>query len=82
MTLGASAAERIGRVLAARLPFGRGLLLQGSDTQVGFRHDERLAIADKGDGLIDIELPPAALAELTAESQILDQSGAVVAEVG
>jgi suppressor of fused-like protein len=103
VTLGARAVERIGRVLAARLPFDRGLLIESPDAQVGFGPGDYLAITDRGDGYVEIELPPALLAELTTVlrpvagtyhlpsapgvtitvvTQIRDQSGTVIAEVG
>ncbi|MFC8618595.1 suppressor of fused domain protein [Micromonospora purpureochromogenes] len=104
VTVGANAAERIGRVLRARLPFGRGLLIEAQNGSVGFRPGEQVTVTDAGDGFLEIELPPAVLPELIqvlrpvagtyhlasapelvveiARSQIRDQEGAVVAEVG
>jgi hypothetical protein len=62
---GANAAERISRVLQARLPFGRGLLLQAQDSGVAFRPGEHVTITDAGNGLLEIQTPPAMLQELT-----------------
>lgn len=104
ISVGANASERIARMLSARLPFGRGLLIDGTDAAVGFQPGERLIITDRGDHFVEIHLPPPILAELIAvlrptagtyslpgapglvvriiRSQIRDQDGTVVAEVG
>ncbi|WP_186316074.1 suppressor of fused domain protein [Catellatospora sichuanensis] len=104
VTVGANAAARIGRVLAARLPFGRDLYLAGPESGVHIRPGTRLTMSQKADGPLDLQLTPEVLAELTGllrpaagehrlaaapeltvrivRSQIRDQSGAVVAEVG
>ncbi|MEH0819260.1 MULTISPECIES: hypothetical protein [unclassified Micromonospora] len=102
--VGANAAARIGRVLQGRLPFGRGLLVEAQDGGVGFRPGERFSVSEAGNGLLEIEVPPAVLTELIqvlrpmagtyrlasapellveiVRSQIRDQEGAVVAEIG
>ncbi|GAA1377076.1 suppressor of fused domain protein [Catellatospora chokoriensis] len=104
LTVGANAATRIGRVLAARLPFDRELYLAGPESGVRIRPGTRLALAQEADGLLDLQITPEVLAELAGllrpvagvhrlaaapeltvrivRSQIRDQSGAVVAEVG
>ncbi|MEE6261323.1 suppressor of fused domain protein [Plantactinospora sonchi] len=63
--VGANAADRISRVLAARLPFDRGVILQSRDSAVSFRPGDRFAVTDTGDGLVALDVPPAVLAELT-----------------
>ena len=65
MTFGANAAVRISRVLQGRLPFGRGLLLQAQDRSVAFRPGEQVTMTDAGDGLLEIQIPPAVLRQLT-----------------
>ncbi|MGA8115950.1 MAG: suppressor of fused domain protein [Actinocatenispora sp.] len=104
LSFGASAAPRIARVLAARLPFGRGLAVDAPEGKVGFLPGERFAITGPADGRIEIHLPATALTELTSvlrptvgthplgsapgltvrivRSQIRDQAGNVVAEIG
>lgn len=101
---GANAAERISRALQARLPFGRGLLLQAQGSSVAFRPGEHVTITNADNGFLEIQIPPAVLPELThvlrpvagtyrlasapelavqiMKSQIRDQEGAVVAEIG
>ncbi len=66
ISIGANAAERIARILAARLPFGRGLLVDGTNEAIGFQSGERLVITDRGDHFVEIHLPQPILAELTA----------------
>jgi hypothetical protein len=66
VTFGASAVERIARVLAGRLPFGLGLLILGPDAGIGFLPGDQLSIADRGNGLVEVELPPALLTEFVA----------------
>lgn len=104
ITFGANPAPRIARVVAARLPHGRGLLVEAPSGGVGFLPGERLDIRELGDGYLEIELPPPVLTELTqvlrplagtyplqsapgltvrvVKSQIRDQDGAVVSEIG
>ncbi|WP_196279472.1 suppressor of fused domain protein [Catellatospora vulcania] len=104
VTVGANAAARIGRVLAARLPFGRDLYVIGPESGVHILPGEQVTTSQEGDGPLDLQLTPEVLAELTGllrpvagvhrlaaapeltvrivRSQIRDQSGAVVAEVG
>ncbi|MFX0591617.1 suppressor of fused domain protein [Melissospora conviva] len=65
LTLDAIPAPRIGRVLAARLPFGRGLLLRSQESGIGLRCGERFTVTEEGNAILAVELPPAALAELT-----------------
>jgi suppressor of fused len=65
LTFGAHAAPRIARVLAARLPFGRNLLVDAADGGTGFLPGERLEVTDLGDGYVEVQLPPAVLTELT-----------------
>lgn len=65
VTVGANAADRIGRVLAARLPFGHGMFLQARESAISFRPGDRFAVTDNGDGLVALDVPPAVLAELT-----------------
>ncbi|MEO3743665.1 suppressor of fused domain protein [Plantactinospora sp. B5E13] len=65
VTVGANAAERISRVLAARLPFGHGLFLQARESAISFRPSDRFAVTDNGNGLVSIDVPPAVRAELT-----------------
>lgn len=69
VTFGASVAERISRVLQARLPFGRDVHLQAEDSSVAFRPGGQLAISDVGDGRLEIQIPAAVLAELTGVLQ-------------
>lgn len=64
LTFGANAAARVGRVLAARLPFGRGLLIDSPNGAVGFQPGERVAVTDRGEGFAEIQVPPPVLAEL------------------
>ncbi|MGN9909847.1 suppressor of fused domain protein [Phytohabitans sp. LJ34] len=64
LTFGANAAARVGRVLAARLPFGRGLLVDGPNGAVGFQPGERVTVTDRGEGFAEIQVPPPVLAEL------------------
>jgi hypothetical protein len=66
VTFGASAVERIARVLMGRLPFGKGLLVEGPDTSVRFAPGEALAITDRGHGLVEIALPPHMLTEFVS----------------
>jgi len=66
VTFGANAVERIARLLVGRLPFGRGLLVSGPDAAIGFLTGDQLSIADRGSGLVEIELPPALLTEFVA----------------
>lgn len=66
LTFGANAAARVGRVLAARLPFGRGLLVDGPNGAVGFVPGERVAVVDRGEGFAEIQVPPPVLADLAA----------------
>ena len=66
LTFGANAVERIARVLMGRLPYGRGLLVDGPEMAVGFLPGDRLAIADRGNGMTEIKLPSAVLTELVA----------------
>lgn len=61
---GANAATRIGGVLAARLGYGRGLIVDGPDGAVAFRPGDTFGVADLGDGAIEVSLPDAAVAEL------------------
>ena len=64
LTFGASVVERIGRVLAGRLPHGRGLSIDGSERGIRFRSGERLTVTENGDGYLYIELPAEVLSEL------------------
>lgn len=64
LTFGASAVERIGRVLAGRLPHGRGLAIDGSERGIRFRSGDRLTVTENGDGCLYIELPAEVLSEL------------------
>ncbi|MEV0456252.1 suppressor of fused domain protein [Catellatospora methionotrophica] len=104
LTVGANAAARIGRVLAARLPFGRDLYLAAAESQVRVQPGTRVEVRAEADDLLELRLTPEALAELTGllrpvagthrlgtvpeltlqivRSQIRDQSGEVVAEIG
>jgi hypothetical protein len=66
VTFGANAVERIARVLMGRLPFGRGLLVDGPDAAVGFLPGDHLAIDDRGNGLLEIALPPDLLIEFVS----------------
>lgn len=65
LTFGASAAERIARVLAARLPFGQGLHIAAPESAIAFRPGDQVTITDSGDGLVEIEVPSALFTELT-----------------
>ena len=104
LTVGAAPAPRIGRVLAARLPFGRALLLRSRESGIGLRLGDGFAVTEEGNGILGVDLPQAALAELAevlrpvagsyplasapglvveiVASQLRDQAGAVVTEVG
>jgi suppressor of fused-like protein len=104
LTFGANAADRIARVLSARLPFGRDLTVAGPEGGVVFRPGTDFAVTDAGDGLVAIQMPADVLGELVGvlrpaagtyplrsapdlrvqivTSQIRDQAGEVVAEVG
>jgi suppressor of fused len=64
LTFGANAAPRIGRVLAARVPFGRGLMVDGPDGGVGIRPGDAFAVGDLGAGLVEVVLPSMVLDEL------------------
>ncbi|MFU8851931.1 suppressor of fused domain protein [Micromonospora sp. SL1-18] len=65
LTFGASAAARIGRVLHARLPFGRDLLVEAHDGGIGFRPGVEVSVREVGGGMLEVEVPPALLDELT-----------------
>lgn len=66
VSVGANAATRLARMLTARLPYGRGLLIDGPDAALGFQPGDRLTITDRGDRFLEIRLPSPMLAELTA----------------
>jgi hypothetical protein len=65
LTFGASAAERIARVLAARLPFGRGLAVDGSQGGVRMRPGPQLAVIEQPDGYVEVVVPAAVAADLS-----------------
>ncbi|MFE9205043.1 suppressor of fused domain protein [Micromonospora sp. NPDC007230] len=65
LTFGANAAARIGRVLNARLPFGRSLVVAARDGGVEFRPGAQATVRDVGGGMLEVQLPPAVLDELT-----------------
>jgi hypothetical protein len=62
---GAHATERIARVLAARLPYGRGLVIDAPDSGVLLRPGERVTVTEPCEGCVEIEIPPDVLTELT-----------------
>ncbi|HZM74276.1 MAG TPA: suppressor of fused domain protein [Candidatus Limnocylindrales bacterium] len=66
ITFGASAAPRIARVLAGRLPFDRGLLVDAREGSLGLRPapDGEFRIDQSRDGFTEFYLPPAAATEL------------------
>lgn len=65
LTFGAHPAPRIGRILAARLPFDRGLIVHSRERVVGFVPGGVLDVAMTDEGAT-ITIPPALLPELTA----------------
>ncbi|WP_027346313.1 suppressor of fused domain protein [Hamadaea tsunoensis] len=102
LTFGANAAPRIGRILTARLPFGRGLLVESSTGAVGLQPGDAFAVTPGDDGFLELTVPPRVLDDLVGalrpragvyavsdaltveivKSQIRDQDGEVVEEIG
>jgi hypothetical protein len=66
VTFGASAAPRVSRMLGARVPFGRGLLVDSPDGAVGLRPGDHTASYADADGVLEVTLTPDALDELVA----------------
>jgi hypothetical protein len=66
LIFGANAAERVGRILNARLPFGRGLAVDSADGGVWFRLGDTVATAKASEGIREITLSTEALTELTS----------------
>jgi suppressor of fused len=64
VTFGANAAERIGRVIAARLPYGRDVVIQGADKTIVVRPTAKRSVTDQGDGVLELGLPAAAVTHL------------------
>lgn len=103
ITVGANAAPRIGRVLANRLPFGRGLAITSPGGTVHLRPGDAFAVTESALGL-ELTIPPAVGTDIVAalapragvypiasapglhitivRSQIRDQAGHVVQEIG
>ncbi|MCP2324466.1 hypothetical protein HDA40_002973 [Hamadaea flava] len=66
--LGANAAPRIGRLAHARVSHGQGLLVQSSDSAIGFRAGDSFAVQEN-DGVLEIFLSPAEAAEFARIAQ-------------
>jgi suppressor of fused-like protein len=66
VTFGAYAAPRVAAALDGRLPFGRGLAIDGPDGQILFKADDRDAITEVDARTIEIGLSPPTAADLGA----------------
>jgi hypothetical protein len=66
VTFGSYAAPRVAGALDGRLPFGRGLAIDGPDGQILFRPDDTGGIVAIDDETVEIGLTAAAAAELGA----------------
>jgi hypothetical protein len=66
IAVGASAAERIGRGLAGRLPYGRNLTVLGGRTAVRFRPGDPARATASEEQDLEVTLTPPAVAELRA----------------
>jgi hypothetical protein len=64
VTFGASAAPRVSRMLGARVPYGRGLLVDSPAGAIRLRPGDHTARHDDVDGVLAITLTPDALDEL------------------
>lgn len=64
LTFGASAAPRVGRVLAGRLPFGHGLIVSTNDAAIAFRPGAGFAVDSPDDGLVAVTITDGQLPEL------------------
>ncbi|NUO61297.1 MAG: suppressor of fused domain protein [Hamadaea sp.] len=66
--LGANAAPRIARLVAARVSHGRGLLVQSAASAVGFRAADAFR-AQENDGVLEVFLSPGEAAEFARIAQ-------------
>jgi suppressor of fused len=66
ITLGALGIDRLHRMIEGRLPFGRGLSIQGPETLVAMHPADEVGWHDAGDGAVHIDLPAAVANQIVA----------------
>ncbi|SMC97739.1 suppressor of fused domain protein [Kibdelosporangium aridum] len=66
LRFGTKPAERIGRTLRGRLPFGYGLLVASAEQAVGFLPADQFSAEQSQDGILTVAIPEAALDEVVA----------------
>ena len=69
ITLGALGVGRLHRMIEGRLPFGRGLLLQGPESVVTMQPAEELAWHDAGESAVHIDVPASIASQIVAAVQ-------------